>query len=102
MSGQSDMPLASKDDSLTPKQHRGIHALLSEPTLVRAAAKCGVHEHTLRRWLKQPEFRATFSRACARCLDGTITQIAESLVAVLPAPRRLCRAERSAHARRRK
>jgi transposase-like protein len=45
--------------ALTPKQERAVHALLTEATIERAAAKVGVNESTLRRWRRDvPAFRA--------------------------------------------
>lgn len=38
-------------DPLTPRQHAAITALLTERTHAEAAAKAGVAEQTLRRWL---------------------------------------------------
>jgi hypothetical protein len=43
-------------DGLTPKQHKALAALLSEPTVTAAAAKIGVGERTLHTWLHEPAF----------------------------------------------
>jgi hypothetical protein len=50
-------------DQLTAKQHEGILALLSEPSIQNAAMKVGVTEKTIRRWLDQPEFAAEYRKA---------------------------------------
>ena len=45
-------------------RERAIVALLSEPTIGKAATICGVGESTLRRWLAEDvEFPAQFERA---------------------------------------
>jgi hypothetical protein len=45
-------------------RERAIVALLSEPTIGKAATICGVGESTLRRWLAEDvEFLAEFERA---------------------------------------
>ncbi len=69
--------------ALRKEQEKAIPVLLVSRTLSDAADKCGIPEHTLRRWLKEPEFRDAYSDACARILDATIHQIQESLSAAL-------------------
>ena len=47
-----------------PVRERAILALLSEPTIGKAAAACGVGESTLRRWLAEDAaFQAEFEMA---------------------------------------
>ena len=47
-----------------PARERAILALLSERTMGQAAARCGVGERTLRRWLTEDsEFKAEFEAA---------------------------------------
>jgi hypothetical protein len=41
-------------------QERAVNALLSSPTLEKAAAKVGVSSKTLSRWLAEPEFCAVY------------------------------------------
>jgi hypothetical protein len=45
------------------KQESLIAALLTEPTHAAAAAKAGVSEATLHRWLRIPEFQAAYRKA---------------------------------------
>ena len=49
-------------------RERAILALLSEKTLGAAAARCGVNEKTLRRWLKNDE---VFKADCAEARQAT-------------------------------
>ncbi|HEX8913562.1 MAG TPA: hypothetical protein VF796_14480 [Humisphaera sp.] len=51
------------DDGLTPRQGRAVEALMREASTARAAAAAGVNERTLRRWAKEPAFRAAVLRA---------------------------------------
>jgi hypothetical protein len=44
-------------------QERAIAALLTEPTRAAAAAKAGVSEATIGRWLKDPAFGVAYRRA---------------------------------------
>jgi hypothetical protein len=48
-------------DGLTPKQHKALAALLSEPTVILAAAKVRVGERTLHTWLHEPAFDAAYT-----------------------------------------
>lgn len=57
------MKLKNVTDNLNPKQERAIVALLNEHNVTKAAAVTNVHEHTLYRWLSEPEFSAAYRRA---------------------------------------
>jgi alpha-beta hydrolase superfamily lysophospholipase len=68
-----------------------ILALLSEPTIGQAAARCGIGERTLQRWLTedaafQAEYeaarRATFHAAISRILARTVRAV-DTLAALL-------------------
>lgn len=48
---------------LSEKQEEGVVALLSHPTVRRAAEQVGVDEKTMHRWLEQPAFSAAYRRA---------------------------------------
>jgi hypothetical protein len=50
-------------DTLTPKQHKAIAALLSAPTIRKAAEEAGVPERTLHEWLKAPPFKTAYRGA---------------------------------------
>src|SRR5262245_26808281 len=74
---------------LTQKQETLIAALLTEPTHAAAAAKAGVSEATLYRWLDLPPFRVAYRRARRELVDGAIGRVqaatglaVETLVAV--------------------
>lgn len=47
-------------DSLSPKHHRAIAALLSAPSVKKAAEEIGVTERTIFSWLKIPAFKAAY------------------------------------------
>ena len=58
--------MSKKDQTpgdLTPKQLKGLEALLTEPTIQRAAEAANVSYAQLRRWLEQPAFADTYRRA---------------------------------------
>jgi hypothetical protein len=60
---------------LTQKQEAVIAALLTEPTYAAAAAKAGVGERTLYRWLHLPAFRAAYRRARRELLESAVGRI---------------------------
>jgi hypothetical protein len=64
-----DMP------KLTGKQEAAIAALLSEPTHIGAAARAGVSEATLYRWLQSPEFRAAYRQARRELVEAAIGRV---------------------------
>lgn len=54
---------------LTPKQARGVEALLTLPTVEQAADAAGVNPRTLQRWAQDPGFRAALSSAEGAAID---------------------------------
>jgi hypothetical protein len=60
---------------LTGKQEPLIAALLTEPTQAAAAAKAGVSEATLHRWLRLPAFRAAYRQARRELVEGAVGRI---------------------------
>lgn len=64
-------------DNLTPRQRRGVAALLTAKTVTAAADQAGVSERTINRWIKQPGFIRELRQAQAAIID----QLAGRLVA---------------------
>ena len=56
-------------------REQAIVALLSEPTLGQAAARCGVTERTLRRWLAEDAFNAEYEAARRSTFQAAISRI---------------------------
>ena len=54
---------------------QAILALLSEPTIAQAAARCGVDEKTLRRWLAEEAFTAAYEAARKTTFRAAISRI---------------------------
>jgi hypothetical protein len=54
---------APSPEELSGKKERAILALITEPTLKKAAEAVGVSERTVRRWLDEPEFATAHSKA---------------------------------------
>lgn len=80
-------PMASgHGEKRTRKQEQAIAALLECQTIQQAAAKVGVAEQTLRRWMKDPEFQDAYRRARTDCVDRAVARLEkgfEFAVAVL-------------------
>src|ERR671932_2508179 len=71
---------------LTPKQHKALAALLTEPTLSDAAAKVGIGERTLHSWLAEPAFKAAYLDVRREAVGQAIArlqQLSSGAVAVL-------------------
>lgn len=56
-------------NSLTPKQLRGVAALIQAHDKTRAAEMAGVHIKTIERWMGMPEFRAKLREHENQALD---------------------------------
>jgi hypothetical protein len=59
----------------TGKQEALIAALLTEPTYAAAAAKAGVSEATLYRWLHLPDFRTAYRQARRELVESAIGRL---------------------------
>jgi hypothetical protein len=64
--------MSARDDGLTPRQERALAALLSEPTVEKAAAKAGVGYRTLKGWLAQPAFLSAWRAARRRVVEEAV------------------------------
>jgi hypothetical protein len=62
-------------ENLTRRQDQAIAALLTQPTLAKAAAECGVGERTLRRWTKEPLFAAAYQEARRQFLEMSLGRL---------------------------
>jgi hypothetical protein len=76
-------PAYGPEDGLKGRRGRGIDALLREPTQARAAVVAGVSERTLRRWGREPAFRAALLRDAFGQAVGLTQRYAPVAVACL-------------------
>jgi hypothetical protein len=60
---------------LDRRREAALAALLTEPTIERAAAKAGVAYRTLKTWLATPEFQQAFKDARRTVLQETVSQL---------------------------
>lgn len=80
-------------DKLTVRQSNALFALLSEPTISKAATMAEVPERTLRAWLHKPAFEAAYRAARRDAMQQAIGRLqqfsgaaAGTLVALMAAP----------------
>ena len=73
--GSRGKQIKGHGEKLTSKQEVLIAALLTEPTHVAAAAKAGVGETTVYRWMRLPRFRAAYRRARRELVEAAIVRI---------------------------
>ena len=76
----------SARSKINRKAEAVIAALLTEPSHAAAAAKAGVGEATVQRWLRDPEFLASFRAARRMVIEGAVgrlQQATEKAVATL-------------------
>jgi|GEM_PF-6995170 len=75
------------DSSKKPGAESAIAALLTCRTIREAAAQCGIGESTLRRWLKESDFRRQYISAKGELLDATKNQLRAAAVEAVDALR---------------
>ena len=87
-SEENDNSVGGHGEQQSRKQDRAISALLTTRTLEEAALQCGINESTLRRWMKEPEFRATFTAASRQILESSIVELSVDAQAAVETLRR--------------
>jgi transposase-like protein len=68
----SSMTAASFNCRLNREQEQAIAVLLTKRTIAAAAKRLKVHPSTLRDWMRQPAFDATFREARAEIVRNTV------------------------------
>lgn len=61
------------NDGLTPKQVKAVEALLTQPTIQKAAETSGVSYTQLRRWLAETGFSEAYRRARSVLFESTLS-----------------------------
>lgn len=64
---------------LDHKQEQGIIALLTQPTVTRAAESIGINPKTLHDWLNQPDFQKAYKAARSQTMDQAITRLQQAI-----------------------
>ena len=63
------------ENVLSAKQARAVSALLTENSIIEAAAAAGVDTRTITRWLKLPAFQAALGAAESELIDGATRRL---------------------------
>ena len=62
----------------TRKQEKAISALLTQPTIEKAALAANIGSRTLYRWLRTPEFKEAFDRARLDAFSQTMARLQQA------------------------
>ena len=73
--GRTAVRQAGKREQL---EDRAIAALLTEPTIVKAAAKAGISESTMLRWLAEPSFKARYRDARRQVVESAVANLQQA------------------------
>ena len=65
-------------EKLSRKREQALYSLVHQPTIAAAARAIGIGEATLRRWLKNPDFRADYRRYKQEILEHSIALLQTS------------------------
>jgi hypothetical protein len=63
------------ESQLSPKQRKALEALLVAPTLTAAAEQAGCTERSIRNWLQDGGFKATFLASRRAIMDAAILDL---------------------------
>lgn len=65
-------PDVDRPEPMDEMRERAIAALLTQPTVLKAAQSIGVGERTLHRWMREPRFLAELRRARAQAFADAV------------------------------
>lgn len=74
---------------MTPKKHKALLALLTNPTKERAAEAAGITSKTLRGYLADPEFQAEYKKAFADLVEDATRKVQQTLEPAVAALREI-------------
>lgn len=72
---------------LTPKQHKALQALLTQPTKAAAAEAAGISPRTLRDYLSNQDFQREYKKAFGELVADATRQAQQSLSPAITALR---------------
>ena len=70
--------IAGHGEKRTRREEAAIAALLTEPTIALAAAKAGIGETTILRWLHEPSFSAQYRAARRTVVESAIGRLQQA------------------------
>jgi transposase len=62
-------------EKISRRREQAVAALLAEQTIAEAAARIGVSEATLTRWMRRPDLQAAFRTARRQVVEAAIAQL---------------------------
>ena len=65
-------------EKMSRKQESAVAVLLAEPNLSAAANRAGISERSLRRWMRQPAFKAAFDETRRVIFNSALTLVITS------------------------
>ncbi len=80
--------MSGRVDNLDSKRQRAVIALLTHPTISKAAAAARMGESTLRRWLRSPDFRVALRTAGREALEYAVSRLQDGTADAAEALRR--------------
>jgi hypothetical protein len=80
--------MSGHGERLSRKKSEVIAALLGERTVADAAARVGVAESTLHRWLRRPDFQEAYRAARRAIVDAAVGQVQQASAEAIEALRR--------------
>jgi hypothetical protein len=69
---------AERGGKRSRQEEAAISALLSEPTITDAATQAGIGESTLRRWLADPSFKASYRDARRQVVEQAVSGLQQA------------------------
>ena len=72
---------------MTPKKHKALQALLTQPTKQAAAEAAGISPRTLRDYLADPEFQKEYKKAFGQLVQEATRQAQQALSPAISALR---------------
>jgi len=67
--------MTDKRNPITPKQEKAVLALVEQPTIREAAKAVKVNEVTLYRWMREPDFQASYRQARRDIMSQAIARL---------------------------
>jgi hypothetical protein len=65
-------------EKITRRMELAVAALLTEPTVEAAARQAKVSHHTLKNWLRRPDFQATFRAAKRAIVEDAVARLQQT------------------------
>lgn len=82
---------------MTPKKHKALQALLTQPTKKAAAEAAGISPRTLRDYLADPEFQKEYKKAFGQLVTDATRQAQQSLSPAISALRNIVEDDDGTH-----